>query len=319
MSKETLFLINPVSGGRCGIRLKEILDGLLAGLGIRESCETAFTTPDGHLNTSRDLADYGTAIVAGGDGTVAHIVQKLAGLEKKPRLGIIPCGTGNDLARVTGAYRLYSQKGLKALVEALLAGKTQPLDVFSVNEKLYFTNYCGIGLDARISNDFNLKRNAPFLRAVAACVGGRAAYPWFAAGNLFFRIPFALELVCADEGKQPRMLQLGAGARQVLITGIPSYAAGARPSHNCHLADGLFEVTVIETLWQWFMLHLTRFAPVTLPQLLPSITQIRTAELILRFSGSTCFQADGELYADFPPERQDLTVKHAAQIELIFI
>lgn len=319
MSKDTLFLINPVSGGREGIALKQALDSLLEELGIQERCETAFTAPDGRLAISKEVDRYHTVIVAGGDGTAARIVQQLAGLEKKPRLGIIPCGTGNDLARISGAYRLYRQKGLQALVAALLAGTAQGLDVFSVNDKLYFTNYCGIGLDARISNAFNRKRSNPVLKRVAAFAGGRAAYPWFAATNLLFRIPFALELVCAETGQKPRMIKLEAGARQVLVTSIPSYAAGARPAATCSFADGLFEVTIIETLWQWCLLHMTRFLPAALPQLLPSIMQVQTAELMLRFPGSICFQADGELYEGFPPEGHELRVKRAAQIELIFV
>ena len=316
MSKKTLFLINPVSGGRTGIRLKESLDRLLGELALLDSCETAFTTADGSLNTGQDLADYPTVIVAGGDGTVAQIVQKLAGLNKKPRLGIIPLGTGNDLARISGCYRMYQHKGLQALVPALLAGKTQPLDVFSVNENLYFTNYCGIGLDAKISNHYNLTRHTPLMRAAASFFNGRPAYAWFSAVNLFYHMPFALEFACADAGRQTRTVQIAAGARQVLVTSIPSYAAGARPAHQCNISDGLFEVTVIETLWQWFMLHMTRFAGLCLP---PSVTQFQTDSLTMNFPGSTCFQADGELYACFSSEGPGLTIKRATQIDLIFI
>ncbi len=320
MSKDTLFLINPVSGGRKGVHLKQALDSLFEELGLQESCETAFTAPDGHLPAGNNISDYHRVFIAGGDGTVARILQKLAREEKKPCLGIIPCGTGNDLARISGSYRLYRKKGLKALVAGLLKGTSRKLDVFSVNDgAVLFTNYCGIGLDAAISNAFNRKRETPLLKRVASFAGGRAAYPWFAATNLLYRLPFSLELVCTDKGREPRRVELGPGARQVIVTSIPSYAAGARPSADCSLDDGLFEVTIIETLWQWCLLHVTRFVPLSLPRLLPSIMQLKASELTLRFSGSACFQADGELYDGFPPEGQGLTVKRAAQIEVIFV
>ena len=319
MSKETLFLINPVSGGRAGLGLKERLAALLHELDIQDRCDIAYTTADGPLLCQNDFNSYETIIAAGGDGTAARIVQELARREKKPRLGIIPIGTGNDLARVSGAYRLYIKKGLKALVEALLAGSTQHLDVFSVNDELFFTNYCGIGLDAKISNDYNLRRDTPFMRAAALFFSGRPAYAGLTFRNLFYHMPFALELHYADTDTQHRTLQIGQGARQVLVTSIPSYAAGARPSDRYLMDDGRFEVTVIETLWQWFMLHMTRFAPLPLPQLLPSLTQFQTETLTINFSGATCFQADGELYEGLPAPGSGLTIKAATQLDLIFV
>jgi diacylglycerol kinase family enzyme len=317
--KKTLFLINPVSGGRAGASLKQSLEAVLRDLGAQTACDTAFTLAGGPSVFEGDFAAYDSIIAAGGDGTAARIVQELARRDNKPRLGIIPIGTGNDLARVSGAYRLYKKKGLGSLVEALLAGSARRLDAFSVNGGLFFTNYCGIGLDAKISNDYNRLRHSPLMRAAAAVVGGRAAYAWFSGRNLLYHMPFALELQYAGTDKQPRMLQIGPGARQVLVTSIPSYAAGARPSGCCRIDDGLFEVTVFATLRQWFMLHMTRFLKLPLPRLLPSLIQFQAEALTLRFSGTTCFQADGELYEDLPAPGSGLTIQAAAQLDLIFV
>src|SRR5688572_24820090 len=38
-------------------------------------------------------------IAAGGDGTVHEIINGLRGIEAAPAVGILPLGTGNDLAR----------------------------------------------------------------------------------------------------------------------------------------------------------------------------------------------------------------------------
>jgi diacylglycerol kinase (ATP) len=317
--KKTLFLVNPVSGGRAGASLKESLEAILYDLGAQNACDTAFTLADGPSIFQGDFDAYVSIIIAGGDGTVARIVQELARREKKPRLGIIPIGTGNDLARVSGAYRRYKQKGLKTLVEALLAGSTRSLDLFSVNNELFFTNYCGIGLDAKISNDYNRLRHSPFMRAAAFFFNGRAAYAGLTSRNLFYHMPFALDLNFADGGTQHRTLQIRQGARQVLVTSIPSYAAGARPSDRCRIDDGRFEVTVVETLWQWFMLHMTRFAPLPLSRLLPSLVQLQTETLTINFSGDTCFQADGELYDDFSDAGQGIAIQSAGHLELIFV
>lgn len=319
MSDDILFLVNPVSGGREGAGLRASLETVLDENGLRDRCEIAMTAPDGIPDIRKGLAGYSAVIAAGGDGTVARIVQHLARLERKPRLGIIPCGTGNDLARVSGTYRAYRRAGLRGLVPALLAGAARPLDVFSVNDRLYFTNYCGIGLDAAISNDFNRRRHAAALRLAAALPAGRVAYAWFAARNLFLHLPFALELAWTDERGGPGSRRLAPGIRQVLVTSIASYAAGARPASGCCSHDGMVEVTVAENLWQWFLVHLTRFLPLPLPRLLPPGGQFRARELSLRFAGSACFQADGELYEGFPEPGRPLVIRPAGSLELIFV
>ena len=67
------------------------------------------------------------------------------------------------------------------------------------------------------------------------------------------------------------------------------------------------------------MLHMTRFIDIPLQRLLPSVKQFQTDSLTMNVPGSTCFQADGELYAGFLSEGPELTIKRATQIELIFV
>ena len=95
----------------------------------------------------------------------------------------------------------------------------------------------------------------------------------------------------------------------MLITNIGSYAAGARPSNECCIDDGLFEVTVIKNLRQWVALHLTRFMRSGLPQTVLFARQRQVSRLELHLTGSTCFQADGELYEGFPEPGQPLVIE----------
>ncbi len=61
-------------------------------------------------------------MVAGGDGTVSQVVKVIDRLEKKPKLGIIPIGTGNDLANSIGILHIYESQGLGALLKIILRG-----------------------------------------------------------------------------------------------------------------------------------------------------------------------------------------------------
>ena len=44
-------------------------------------------------------AGFDLIVAAGGDGTVSEVINGVAGLEKRPTIGIIPAGTTNDYAR----------------------------------------------------------------------------------------------------------------------------------------------------------------------------------------------------------------------------
>jgi diacylglycerol kinase (ATP) len=66
-------------------------------------------------------------VAAGGDGTVSAVVDGLASLAAPPRLGLLPLGTGNDLARTLGI-----PLDLEAAVTALLDEVERPLDLVEV-------------------------------------------------------------------------------------------------------------------------------------------------------------------------------------------
>jgi len=88
------------------------------------------TTPE---NSARKLAasalQEGARLVvaAGGDGTINEVVNGLAGNFEQARLGVLPLGTGNDLAR-TLALPLDAQEAFRLLT----SGSVRALDVMRV-------------------------------------------------------------------------------------------------------------------------------------------------------------------------------------------
>jgi diacylglycerol kinase (ATP) len=71
-------------------------------------------------------------IVAGGDGTVSRAIEALAGTDTL--LGLIPLGTGNDLARELGW-----PTEVDAAIPRLLDGRERVLDLVEVNGRPYAT------------------------------------------------------------------------------------------------------------------------------------------------------------------------------------
>lgn len=118
-SHPVIVMINSKSGGRKGPFLHSALNELLS----EEQVYDLLTTPPNHffrygLGCLERLAENGDVcaketrnnirvIVAGGDGTVGWVLGSLAELHAEqrtpvPPVGIIPLGTGNDLARSFG-------------------------------------------------------------------------------------------------------------------------------------------------------------------------------------------------------------------------
>lgn len=82
-------------------------------------------------------------IVAGGDGSINHVLQSLVGTDKL--LAVIPMGTANDFARNLGIPTDSSQA-----CEMIVAGNIAALDVASVNGH-YFVNVAHIGLGVSVT------------------------------------------------------------------------------------------------------------------------------------------------------------------------
>ena len=85
-------------------------------------------------------------VAVGGDGTVNEVARAL--IQSETALGIIPCGSGNGLAR----HLLLPMNTEKAL-EMINACKITPLDYGIINGHPFFCT-CGMGFDAFVSMKF---------------------------------------------------------------------------------------------------------------------------------------------------------------------
>src|SRR5690554_2825246 len=147
-----LFIINPVAGGgraRALISLiKEKMDK------YKKEYEVILTKgPKEAIKLAEEKADdYEIIVAVGGDGTVNEVSR---GLINKGRgvLGIIPGGTGNDMAKSLGIPRDPSEA-----LELLCKGNIKHIDIGKAN-KYNFLNIGSIGFDADVViNNINLKK-----------------------------------------------------------------------------------------------------------------------------------------------------------------
>lgn len=137
------FIVNPVAGGGRALSAFENVRQALDEKGIDYE---AVYTPGPFTATAlaaQALQKGEACIVAvGGDGTMNEVAAALIGTNAT--MGILPFGTGNDLAR-----------GLKmptepmAALAVLLGGRTRQMDAGRINARS-FINVAGIGFDVDV-------------------------------------------------------------------------------------------------------------------------------------------------------------------------
>ena len=97
---------------------------------------------------ARQAVDEGcdTVVAIGGDGTINEVATGL--IDTKTTLGLIPCGSGNGLARHLGI-----PKPNQLAFDTLLKGRLRVIDTGEANGRPFF-NVMGLGFDADIADRF---------------------------------------------------------------------------------------------------------------------------------------------------------------------
>ncbi|KAG7218146.1 hypothetical protein INR49_009047 [Caranx melampygus] len=173
-----LVFVNPKSGGLKG---RELLYSFRKLLNPHQVFDISNGGPLAGLHTFRQVPRF-RILVCGGDGTVGWVLGVLEAIRHKltcrePPIGIVPLGTGNDLARVLRWGPGYSGEDPHHILvsvdeadEVLMDRWTILLDAQDLSEDgkdnnfleppkiVQMNNYFGLGIDAELSLDFHLAR-----------------------------------------------------------------------------------------------------------------------------------------------------------------
>ncbi|MBR1889179.1 MAG: YegS/Rv2252/BmrU family lipid kinase [Alloprevotella sp.] len=148
MAKQKIFfIINPISGRRRKTSLsKQIHQNI-----DKEKFEIkiSYTEYPGHatqLAAEAIEAGVNFVVAVGGDGTVNEVARAVVGTSSA--LGIIPCGSGNGLAR-----HLQIPLNVKNALKVINEMDVRSLDYGIIDGHPFFCT-CGVGFDAFISEKF---------------------------------------------------------------------------------------------------------------------------------------------------------------------
>ncbi|MEV0624947.1 diacylglycerol/lipid kinase family protein [Nonomuraea wenchangensis] len=232
MARRLLAMGNPAAGGDDEATRRAVLDVLGGGA---DAVFRALERPD---DLDRALAEHPDRepVVLGGDGTLHRVVAALLArgeLESRP-VGLIPMGTGNDLARTLGIPLDPADAA-----RVVLDGAPRPLDLLVEDApgKGIVLNAVHVGVGAEAS------RRATPLKPVLR----RAAY---AAGALLagvrskgWRLRVRVDGEPVADGRR-RVLMVGVGNGASIGGGTP-LTPDARPD------DGLADVVVSYAVSPW--------------------------------------------------------------------
>jgi diacylglycerol kinase (ATP) len=224
-SREIALLTNPTAGKGKGGRVRDrALARLRAGGLVVRNLQGR--DADEALDLAKQCVTDGVdaLIVCGGDGMVHLAVQALAGTGTP--LGIIPAGTGNDVAR----YFDLPRKDAEAAADVVLAGRTRTVDL-ARNGSRYFVTVLAAGFDAVVNERAN-RMTWP---------KGQMRYniATLAELRVFEPLPYTLQLDDRELTLDAMLVAVGNG---------PSFGGGLRITEGAVLDDGLLDVVIIKPI-----------------------------------------------------------------------
>ena len=123
---------------------------------LTTSCEVRLTEGPGDARHMASRAEeYHSVIALGGDGVIHEVINGLMRIpdDRRPRLAVIPMGSGNDFARTLGM----SKNDAERSIAELTCGEERRIDLGRVND-VYFMQTLSFGLDAAIALDTSRRR-----------------------------------------------------------------------------------------------------------------------------------------------------------------
>lgn len=272
-------LTNPTSGKGRGARGRAAALDVLRGTDTdvldlvgRDAAEAAALARDA-------VGGVDALLVCGGDGLVHLAVQALAGTTTA--LGVVPAGTGNDVARYLDLPRRDPAEATHVALEALRAGRRRTIDLARSGDR-WFVTVLAAGFDAVVNERANaMTRPRGQMRYNIATV---------AALRTFTPITYTLDL----DGEQ-RTLE----AMMVAVGNGPSYGGGLRMTEGALLDDGLLDVVIIGPMGKGELVR-------TYPRLFtgthrthPQYQHHRVQRVSIAAPGITTY-ADGERFGPLP-------------------
>ncbi|MCI9667819.1 MAG: YegS/Rv2252/BmrU family lipid kinase [Angelakisella sp.] len=274
------FILNPAAGKGAALRLipaiREAFQGedFILHQSAAPGEATEYVRGECRLHQGEALRFY----ACGGDGTVNEVARGLLEAENAA-LGVVPCGSGNDLVK--------SFPGRDFLdLWAQRAGETVPMDLMEFCGRTA-VNLCNCGLDADVAHNMPLFRRLPG-------VSGSMAYQLSILYTFFRPLGKAAEIRLDEEPP------IRAEALLLLCGNGRYYGGGYQGAPLAQVDDGLLDVCLVPKLGRLKILSILgkyqKGLHVSDPELSGLVTYRKVRRLEASFAGPVTMCLDGETF-----------------------
>lgn len=268
-TKKIFLIINRYAGNKEGARALEIVVPYLK----KKEClvEYSFTNHPKHATelAVKAVADgFNLVVAVGGDGTVNEVAQGLYG--KGTKMGIIPMGSGNGLARELG-ISMDMHKSSRALIK----GKNLKVDVCRLNNQRFLCT-SGIGFDAMIADKMSKAASRGFLKYVQLVI----------QESIFFK-PVNVRMKIDD-------VLIEESIFLITFANASQFGNNAFIAPEASMTDGLIDVVIVRKFAKiWMPVFAVALFTKLLPKL-PFVDCYKAKQIDIELADTPYYHFDGE-------------------------
>jgi diacylglycerol kinase (ATP) len=234
------FIINPAAGKGRSLQMIGSIKSRFKN--FIHSFKIYITEAPGHATEiAKKIASTGEDVriySVGGDGTLNEVINGIEGFSNV-ELGIIPCGSGNDVARY-----LYPVIDPLKLIRVLPFATSTTIDLGRLNEK-YFFNIASVGFDAEVVLNSRYFKRFPFI-----------------TGSMSYILAVLVTLIKCKKYKLKITLDNNKPfEKEFLLTIFANgtyYGGGMLAAPSAKMDDGILDFYLVDSLPRWRIL---RFFP----------------------------------------------------------
>ncbi len=268
-----LLLVNPKSRSGNGGAEGAITALSAGGVELIEPSEASGDVSQA-IRAHRGQCDF--VILGGGDGTMSAAAPAL--IETRLPLGILPLGTGNDLARTLGL----PFDPVEA-ARVIVAGEQRDIDLGEVNGRPFF-NVASLGLSVTVANRLDPVVKRRF---------GRFGYVITAAKVMATARPFSVAIDDGETVVRGRTYQVAVGNGRY-------YGGGNAIHHAAEIDDGLLHLYSLEMQSLWKFAALGPFFRTGRFEVFKEVRTIHSDNFEIRTRVPRSINADGEIVGKTP-------------------